>query len=638
MKIPFLLFLLFISAFSSSFASSAANPDSSYVEKVVQKALELKLDQNQQWWNLLNYRRDFYFWKRSQADNPDFFLSGTPWSPREELVATLRGIFNPQLMRKSPDGSLDERVTCFFPGRYLWLTRNLPGVEWPELKCQRFENFKGILNTQSVTYVFSSYYLNNPSSAYGHSFLRLNRASEAKGEKRFELIDFGVGYTAVPTTGHAVLYAFMGIFGMFPGRFETNPYYFKVREYNDFENRDLWEYDLDFTPQEVELLVAHIFELDVGGFKYIYFTENCAYRILAMLDAVRPSLNLVEKTKIDVIPGDSIMLVAETPGLVKNLHYRPSGRAIFAAREATLTSDQKSQLSQFIRDEKVDELVEKKTELEKQQLLDAAMDYIDFKYADDVLKEKGRYKLKKEVLIKRSEVNLVSPELKVPTPERAAPHTAHGSARWSLGYLNANDTDVVTVGHRFALHDLLDPVTGYLSGSEIEMFDFNFTWDVDQTHRFQLKNFDFVQIASLAPRDDINKNLSWRLNVSLDRLYQDNCSEDCLPAIVAGGVGWAQEYQNILASVWIKGSLAYSSEFAHEKFLFGAGPAFLGKYYFTDKFNILAEAWYRYDYKAVQSDFREASVGAQYNFHKDLGLRATWRSDRQYQMELKYYY
>ncbi len=108
-------------------------------DKAIQQALDLKLDENIQWWNLFNYRRDFFFWKRSQADSPLFFLSNNPWSPREELIAMIRGIFNPSLTRKSPDNALDERVQCFFPGRYLCLQRNLKGIQWPDVKCQRFE-------------------------------------------------------------------------------------------------------------------------------------------------------------------------------------------------------------------------------------------------------------------------------------------------------------------------------------------------------------------------------------------------------------------------------------------------------------------------------------------------------------------
>jgi hypothetical protein len=612
-------------------ASSAGDP----VEAVIAQALQLNLDTDPQWLNLLNYRRDFFFWKRGQADNPAFYI-GDRWDPRAELIADLKAVFDPRFTRKSPGGDLDERFQCIFPGRFLYFTRKLKS-DWPAVKCPRYENFRDILNAHSATYVFSSYFLNNPSSAFGHSFLRLNRADQAKGEKKYELIDFGVGYTAVPTTDNAALYAFMGIAGLFPGRFETHPYYYKVREYNDFESRDLWEYDLDFTQDEVNLLVAHAFELDAAGFNYIYFTENCAYRILAMMDSVRPSLHLIERSKIDQIPGESVAVVASTPGFVKEVHYRPSSRAIFMARLQTLNAQERDLLARFIENENLQDFLKDRGEEEKQKLLDAAMDYIDFKYADDVLHEKGKYFLKKKVLIARSEVALRSPELTVPVPRNEAPDRAHGSTRTHLGYMKSNGNNVMTLGQRYALHDLLDPVSGYPANSEIQMLGFDFTWDQEHTHRFQAEDINLVEIVSLSPLSEFNKAISWRLKFSLSRLYQDNC-DNCLPVVLSGGVGYSKEWNHFLAGLWLRGSVAYSPDFHRDKEILGAGPALLVRYNYSDKFNFLGEAWYRYDYKALHADDRELSAGTQYNFTKDLGLRALSDSDRNYRLELEYYY
>jgi len=35
------------------------------------------------------------------------------------------------------------------------------------------------------------------------------------------------------------------------------PYYLKVREYNDMENRDVWEYELNLSPEEIDRLLMH---------------------------------------------------------------------------------------------------------------------------------------------------------------------------------------------------------------------------------------------------------------------------------------------------------------------------------------------------------------------------------------------
>jgi hypothetical protein len=38
--------------------------------------------------------------------------------------------------------------------------------------------------------------------------------------------------------------------GQYPGEYSIMPYYRKVKEYGDFESRDLWEYELNLTPEE----------------------------------------------------------------------------------------------------------------------------------------------------------------------------------------------------------------------------------------------------------------------------------------------------------------------------------------------------------------------------------------------------
>src|SRR5215831_3748120 len=44
-----------------------------------------------------------------------------------------------------------------------------------------------------------------------------------------------------------IAYPIQGIFGFYKGYFSTIPYYFKFNEYPDTENRDIWEYRLNFT-------------------------------------------------------------------------------------------------------------------------------------------------------------------------------------------------------------------------------------------------------------------------------------------------------------------------------------------------------------------------------------------------------
>ena len=90
LKIALLCALILVPFYSSAESSA---------EDVIHQALALKLDQDQQWWNLLNYRRDFFWEKRSQADSPLFF-----YAPDGKKIRKLNcvNLFAPFLTPKRP--------------------------------------------------------------------------------------------------------------------------------------------------------------------------------------------------------------------------------------------------------------------------------------------------------------------------------------------------------------------------------------------------------------------------------------------------------------------------------------------------------------------------------------------------------
>ena len=58
--------------------------------------------------------------------------------------------------------------------------------------------------------------------------------------------------------------------GGFRGVFSLLPFYYKVREYSDFESRDLWEYEFKFSEEESQFFVKHLWELGDTWFDYYY--------------------------------------------------------------------------------------------------------------------------------------------------------------------------------------------------------------------------------------------------------------------------------------------------------------------------------------------------------------------------------
>ncbi len=75
---------------------------------------------------------------------------------------------------------------------------------------------------------------------FGHTLLRL----DPKDQQQLNLVSYAVNYAATVAGNDNWSYAWKGLTGQYPGEYYLSPYYRKVKEYGDFESRDLWEYEL----------------------------------------------------------------------------------------------------------------------------------------------------------------------------------------------------------------------------------------------------------------------------------------------------------------------------------------------------------------------------------------------------------
>lgn len=575
--------------------------------------------QDLQWIRLVQYQsKTFGGWK-SDAESETFFLAPDgKTNPQSELLATLEAFENGTVI-KSKDGKFEDPAICMFPARRLWL-ESKSGHKFPPVSCERYERFLEILAPQSLTYVFSSYYLNNPASAFGHTFLRINKAPSSRDGERYELFDYGVGYAALKVSENPFVYSFLGVSGMMPGSFDINPYYYKVREYNDFESRDLWEYDLDFTPQEVSLMVAYIWELLNANFNYSYFSENCAYRILSIFEVGRPGLELVSQLKSQVMPADTVQTLHGVPGLVKEIHYRPSVRAVFENRLTHLNDSQKNHIMRFAQKESLENLQHGLTTDEQRPLLDTAIDYLDFKYPKEILRKQGKYHLKKEVLAARAKLGGTSEVLKFSPPYQEAPHQAQGSRRIGIGQRSLSDRSLYLLNYKFSLHDLLDPKIGYPPTAEITMGDIGLSLDPEE-NSLKFDRVLFYDVISLSPIDAFHQGISWRLKFSRERGYDSNCSNLCSWTELSGGTGSTfQLLPDLEFSLWMKATLMTSSNLLEDHWVLGAGPAMTLRWN-KDFFSALLESYYRYDYRGQSHETRQHSASVNFSLNRNWSLR-----------------
>jgi hypothetical protein len=549
--------------------SAAAESPSDPAEALVQAAHVRKLASEKTWLRLGHWRRGWTGGFTSEADGDAFFLAKEgKTDPAAELDATLRGFFTsdapkasgpPSRAPEASGPSVDDHPLCRFPARLMWLQEEL-GIDLstlPVRHCPKLEHYWERTRPKSATFIFSSYYLNNPASAFGHTFLRINRDDPyAVGERR-ELLDYGIDYSAAVDTDNSVVYALKGLTGQFPGFFHIYPYFYKVREYNDYESRDLWEYELDLTPKQVTMLTLHLWELGSTYFAYYYLTENCSYHILGVLEVVDEKRDLLDKVGFPVLPIDTVKAIMRSPGLVRSVHYRPSMRSQLRRRVEHMNASSIDMVARLAQDPNTPFPPELDSQAAKVEVLDAALDLVDFRYAKDILKSTGSLgaTIKQRIMERRAEILVPSAEPDDAGPPLNPPDKGHESGRLVIGAgvsSQARGSGYYELGYRLALHDLSDPPSGYPELSQIEFLPFHLRfWPAVKSWRaVELEDAALIEVLSLTGQNRFDRQFSWRVRAGGNRLRDAGC-DDCFVGAIEFGAGMAFSSPRDAVSVFL---------------------------------------------------------------------------------------
>ncbi|MCP4605063.1 MAG: DUF4105 domain-containing protein, partial [Proteobacteria bacterium] len=338
------------------------------------------------------------------------------------LRATLTAFFKPLLA-----DSEQEHAQCLFPARFAWLHEqlNFQTEKMPSPECQRYKGWIREIDAGSVTLVFPNYYISAPASMFGHTLLRIN----ASQQDRPALLSYAVNYAALvdhEKTG-PLEYGFKGVFGGFMGVFTIAPYYLSANSYNDMELRDIWEYDLNFKPEEIERMMRHLWELKRIYFDYYFFRENCSYHLLSLLEAARPGLRLRNRYTLWTTPVDTLRDVTSQPGLVNRSNYRPSRWSRFRQQMAAMTDLERHLSLSIIRSGNMS-FTKKWQELtaeSRARILDLLTEY----YSLQPSEASGR--LREQALAKRAALRTILPPAQYP-PISTPPDTGHATTMASL--------------------------------------------------------------------------------------------------------------------------------------------------------------------------------------------------------------
>jgi len=568
-----------------SFAVAATAGSEAYLIQLQKAAQAKKLWAHRQWQVLLHYRpRLAAEGVKSQVDDPAFFLSPSgKFDPRAELDATLASFLAPP---DQEEGS--EHPQCQFIARYQWLKQELgfDAEVLPEYACPQFDDWLAEMDPDAVTLVFPAAYLNNPASMFGHTLLRID-SNQRSTQTR--LLDFTINYAADTREEPGLSYAMKGLFGGYEGSFSVAPYYAQVKRYGDMENRDIWEYRLALSREEVLRLLRHTWELRSASLDYYFLDENCSYQLLSLLEAARPSMHLLDQFALWAIPADTVRSVAHEEDLIASATFRPSRRAVLQER-ANQLEPALQEIAKCIGEDRcpVDSVAQRGlSPLVQARILELAMDYVGYRYAaqkEDTAENDPRLTA---ILRYRSRLDIPpqTPEIE-PPPVR--PDQGHRSARTEIGYGYENDQSFLQLSLRPALHDLLDPPGGYIDGAELDFLDIAGRYYV-RDDNLVLEYLDFVDIVSIPARDRFIKPWSWKANVGLKRIQFDD-DDRPLTGNINVGAGLSYELgQNVRLSLFAEAMAVVSDRFDGYLAL-GAGPSGSVIFELTEKWRMSVRA------------------------------------------------
>lgn len=485
---------LFTAILGSSIAY-AVEPTSSI--SAIQLATQKQLAQQTTWQRLMYADAN----GQSEVSYAGYFLIPEGGKHLQaELNANVAALFEPAAANQS--------VRCRFPARSQWLIKqlNIPNTALPNVECPELDKWLGEIKPYKATLIYATDFMGNPSSMFGHTLLRL----DPKDQKQLNLVSYAVNYAATVAGADGWSFAWKGLTGQYPGEYSLMPYYRKVKEYGDLESRDLWEYELNLNPDETRFLVQHIWEMQHVSFPYYFVSDNCAYRLLGLIDLVRPELNLKQQFKVAAIPMQTIKAI-DQQGIVSETVYRPAleTQLLAQARQHGQALAKTAHQVAFAEQKQRAEILAPYTKIDRAKILEMAYDDLYLQFVARNVDVSFAQPNLRELLTLRSAIDL-DKQRQAPERPRMDPTQSHDARNFSLKAGQVQGDNFIELSHRQAYHDLIDPQGGYRVGTQLLFWDGAVQVRDDE---LKLEHFDFLKVNSYNPITAFKTPLTWGFNL-----------------------------------------------------------------------------------------------------------------------------
>jgi len=436
----------------------------------VSKAKNLDLANKPYWSKLLHYENN-----HSIINEDEFFLSKNAKSDLEdELNKTIEFFLN------------DSNSTCRYPARYKWINSHL-SMNLERSTCRELEKFLEP-EFKKISVVFTAERYNSPSSVFGHTFLKIDT----------KYIPYAINYAAtIPNGTNPVSYFFKGASGGFSSHYELLTYNIKDFEYTKEEFRDLISYEINYTKDEVQNIMLHMYEIKDVNEDYYFMSRNCSSELLKLVDMGRYDSVIYKELDNVTIPIDVVYILQDN-NLLDKIGITYSKLKLFNEHVQELSVDEKKILKQII-DRKISTDDIDKSDFSKKsknRIVLAAISYIQM----NLMSKKIGHKYTSTL------INLIQLEIKYNIEESKSedvildknpiPNKYH---RVKLGSRSVeNQKTELNIGYRYLYSNRFDLLSDEEKHGSVEFLDLSLRYVDDEVSidNFTILNMESMPISS----------------------------------------------------------------------------------------------------------------------------------------------
>lgn len=571
------------------------------------------------WHNLLYYHDGV-----SEIESKEFFLSSNgKTDPKAELIATINA-YDANATYLS-----DDAPTCKYPARYMFLSQyvKFPNHVSIDSRCKRLSNWEAPKETKSISLMLVSGYLGNPASTFGHAFMRLNSDDNTTIS---ELFDLSINYGAlVPENEATLLYVMRGLFGGYQAGFSDKYFYTEDLVYSHNEFRDIWNYQLNLTEEQIQFLLLHLWEIIGKKYKYYFLDKNCGYRIAEMMQLIIDE-PIIPQHRMNnwYIPLEMFQRLEDIdsdkrdtsqPPLIHSVTYVPSMQKELYAQYTLLDTKAQSIITDLIKNrlETLDILFQSCKDEAKIDILDFLLTYYRYQITNHP-KDQSLTQLHRTLLLHRLQLPAQSiPKLEIPDRISPAKNNKPMIIGTGIGHTPLTKSYLVLNFSGYAMESLGQHNLGF---DELVVLDTALGFN--QRDELFIDKFDLVRIKKYKIKQHSFENdlpFSWDISISLEK---DQTHFNQYHLLFAGGIGKSYKlFSKSMISLMLDSSINSSDSPLHLQ------PKLLLHHDFGKLKTLLQ---YSYDYEIKREDFIDIiSLYGQYQISKEYAIQLQLQCDKE---------